>query len=171
MKPTLDIESPRGQQSLVEERRMLAAIRLYLPGFRIIETDKSKPDDVDGYLIKQGRVRGVFESKCRHMTRETLRGPFQNEWLVTTDKLVRGVAEAKKYDAPFFGFLYLVPDDVALAIRLADEDGQFLPPMREQWTLTQATCNGGQIERLNTYVDMSLATTISMNWADLQERK
>jgi len=153
-----DIATPAGQVSLAQEREFLRAIQRQLGKITIVETDKSKPAKVDGFMITPGNVvAGVFETKCRDLSRDTLKRQYKNQWLITYEKICDGATVARLLQVAFYGFLYLVPDGVGLAIRLTDTDGNFVQPIRLAYTPTQRTCNGGSILRTNAYVDMRAA--------------
>jgi len=42
-------------------------------------------------------------------------------------------------------------------VKAADEHGRITVPLRIEWTETQATCNGGQANRLNAYMSLKSA--------------
>jgi len=152
----LDVTTPRGLESVAQEVRLLKAVEAQYP-VRVIPTPKDGAATVDGVLVIGDTLAGVFESKCRNMTLRTLREDFGNEWLVTHDKLLGAAQAARLLGVPLFGFVYLVPDDVGLAIRLANAEGFLIPRIRVITTETQATINGGTARRRNAYVKMDTA--------------
>ena len=157
---SLDIETPKGQESATQEVSMIQAINDLYPKFQFITTDKSKPANVDGVLTLDGQIKAVIESKCRSASLDELRGSFKNEWLVTYEKLTKGCALAKSLCVPFVGFLYLLKSESILSIQIADEYGVFLPSIRIVRTKTQATINGGSIVRANAFIHMANAKVI-----------
>jgi hypothetical protein len=93
------------------------------------------------------------EIKAREMTEAELKR-FGNEWLVTFEKIQKGALIAKSLCVPFYGVLYLIPDQKTYLVKLTDEHGNIVAPMRLEVTETQATCNGGTALRTNAYVSV-----------------
>lgn len=156
---SLDINTPKGQVSLSQEQQLIAAIESNYVGYRVIQTPKALDSEVDGFICKGTEIVGVMENKCRDMSQATLKR-FGNEWLLTFEKITKGAALARSLRIPFIGYLYLVPDGIALAIKLSDEHGNLLPKIRIERTKTQATTNGGHAVRTNAYVCMDDAKQI-----------
>ena len=149
----LDIDTPKGQISLQQEQKMLYAIE-QMYGVEIVQTDKAKPCEVDGFIVKRGVVIGVFESKCRNLSIEQLR-QFDNEWLITFDKILAGLKASQFFKVPYYGFLYLVDDDVGIKLRMSDDLGNLIVRIRVDRPDTQKSINGGSVIRTNAYVDVS----------------
>ena len=63
----MDILTEKGQQSLRHEDKMLGVIKEKY-NVDIIETDKASPALCDGFMVRNGIITGVFESKCRNAT-------------------------------------------------------------------------------------------------------
>ena len=81
----LDINTERGQASLEYERKMLDRIRHMMcskhkNNSALIETDKNMDAKIDGIIIKDNQISGIFESKCRNMSLMDLRN-FGHGWL------------------------------------------------------------------------------------------
>lgn len=153
----LDVNTPRGQETLAHERRCAAIFEAHYPGWQYVNTPKDGPGRADALLMNAGAVRAVAEQKSRTCSLQTFRTAFRNEWLVTYSKLVAVRDVAVGLGVPAFGMLYLVPDDVLLMIRMCDWRGAWLPTFRIDRTTTQATVNGGQATRENAYIDMTTA--------------
>jgi hypothetical protein len=151
---SLDILTPKGQESAREEQEMLDSLRITFPSHMFVNTPKKNPSQVDGFTIKDDEITSCFESKCRDMTRRQLT-TWGNEWLVTYDKILHGAMLAKSLCVPFNGFLYLVPDNLLIVVKIADEMGNFLPKIRLERTVTQRTINGGAMVRTNSYIDIT----------------
>jgi len=95
------------------------------------------------------------------MTVDVLDTKYKYQWLVTADKLDRGVSVCERLGTDFRGFLYLVPDKMLFIVPIFSyKDGWLIEPEYEI-TKTQATVNGGHAERLNAYVDVSKAKVIA----------
>jgi hypothetical protein len=153
---SLDIYTERGQVSLTQEGMLLCGFQSSFKDYYVVQTPKDEPSDIDGFLIKKGVIAAVFESKCRNATIAQMKN-WGNEWLVTYDKLIRGIEVSKSLCVPFIGMLYLVDSEVGLSVRIADKYGNIIPKIRLERTETQKTINGGKIIRTNAYIDISLA--------------
>lgn len=150
----------RGQESLRHEVRAAELLMSRWPRYQYVSTPKDQPADIDAVLVSEGVVRGVVETKCRDMSAKELFGRFKGRWLVTGDKLERGAWLAYGMRVPFVGCLYLIPDDTLLVLSITKADGEWIPNIKWETTVTQATINGGQAERLNAFVDMTYAQKV-----------
>ena len=150
----LDVLSPKGQKAIEDLRKGLALV-----GHRYIETNQDRDADIDGFfLTDDGRtILAAYEGKARDMTLDQLRRSFDNEWILTFDKISKGAAIARALRVPLHGVIYLVPDNVALVIKLTDSLGNIITPLRTAVTETKANCNGGKAIRTNAYVRMDKA--------------
>jgi hypothetical protein len=157
----LDILTPKGQETRQQE---LDAVRIWsqhYPDIEYAETPKDEPIAWDALLVKNGKVRGLAEMKCRTATASQFFGSFKGEWLITLDKVMDCIAQASQLGVPFVGFLYLVPSKTLLFQTLwrPDADG-ITVPYRVESSETQATVNGGKAMRMNAYIDMKAATVL-----------
>lgn len=155
----LDILTPKGEVTRQQELEAVAIWHQHFPSIQYAETPKDEPIAWDAHMVKDGRIRGVAEMKCREMTAGTFFGRFKGEWLITLDKVMDCIAHASQLDVPFVGFLYLVPSKTLLmqTIWRPTSDG-IIVPYRTEMTETQATVNGGKAMRVNAYIDMRQAT-------------
>ncbi len=157
----MDILTPKGQETLAQEREAISLFLQSFPGFEFIETPKDTPADIDGFITRDGTIISGVEVKCRNMTADELASKYQHQWLVTAHKLDRCVALCKRLGVDFRGFLYLVPDKMLFIVPIFSyKDGWLIEPEYEM-TKTQATVNGGIAERLNAYIDVSKAKVIA----------
>lgn len=156
----LDVLTPRGQKTVAQEQRAAAIFQSRHPDFVYVSTPKDGPASVDAVLLKGTNLAGVVETKCRVMTRQQLTG-YGDEWLVTWSKIDRARSIAAGLGVPLFGFLYLVPDDLLLVVRVSDKTGVLLVPVRVAATETRATVNGGSAVRNNAYIPMITAQAIA----------
>jgi len=139
------------------------AIQIFLgkyPDFDFIETPKDKPADIDGFIVKGGTIISGVEIKCRMMTDHDLMNAFSGKWLITHDKIERGIAICRSLGIDFRGFLYLVLDKRLLIVKLWDCETGETAGMELEESRTQATVNGGSIVRLNAYVDVRNAAVV-----------
>lgn len=155
----MDILTPKGQITAAQERRAIEVFRGKYPDLAYMHTRKDAPVTIDALLVKNNTVVAAVETKCRKMTMEDLKA-FDDEWLITFDKIVDGRRIAQELAVPFVGLLYLVPEDVLIVQKICDELGDFIVPMKIKKTETQATVNGGTIKRWNAYLKLTNPTII-----------
>jgi hypothetical protein len=158
----LDINTPKGQETLTEELQAVALFTARYPQVSYVHTPKRGAATIDALLIKTGQLCGIVETKCRRMTRGQLRS-FGNEWLVTWDKIDGARRIAAGVGVPLFGFLYLVPDRTLLVVTIADSNGSLVSSVRVEATQTQRTVNGGLAIRNNAFIDTQSAKVITAN--------
>jgi hypothetical protein len=151
---SLDALSPVGKKAIDESRYGLSLIPR-----RIVETRQDREGDIDGFFLSAdgNELAAAFEAKARNMTLEQLRKSFKNEWILTFEKISKGAIISKSLCVPFFGVVYLIPDKTTLLVKLTDDHGNIVAPVRLEVTDTQATCNGGHAKRTNAYINMANA--------------
>lgn len=146
------------------------AIRLFTEsfrGFEFFETPKDRPADIDGFITQRhadhssGTLICGVEVKCRNMSIDQLKGEYENRWLVTADKIDRGVAICKGLGIDFRGFLYLVPNKMLLIVPIWSYEKGYVADIEYEQTQTQATVNGGLAMRLNAYIDTGKAKVVA----------
>jgi hypothetical protein len=152
----LNINTPRGQVALSYEQTLIHSIESHWPQFHAVQTPKDQPAEVDGFLIKENELYAVFETKTRDCNLAQM-NQWGNEWLLSFDKLMHGADIAKRLRIPFIGFLYLIKEPIAMSIKLADKEGNFIPKMRLERTTTKRNINGGEVIRTNAFIDLSTA--------------
>ena len=156
----MDILTPKGQETVLQEQLALTLFTQRYPDFGVVETPKDKPADIDGFIVRDGTIISGVEVKCRMMSYHDLMNKFNSEWLITYDKIERGIAICRSLGIDFRGFLYLVPEQILIIVKIWDYKTREDCIMKIEETRTQATVNGGSIVRLNAYVDVSNATVI-----------
>lgn len=156
----MDILTPKGEETLAQERRAIHLLQRKYPGVTYVHTPKKKPATVDAVLVKDAEIVAVVETKCRQMSLNDLMHKFDGDWLITWDKVVGGRDVALDLQAPFIGLLYLVPDDLLLLQKITEANGEWAVDMRIKETTTQRTVNGGSAVRYNAYICMEGAIKI-----------
>ena len=151
----MDILTKKGQKSLEYEREMLERIRqsicsTHKSNSMLVETNKNTDAKVDGVIIKENELSGIFESKCRDLSLMELRN--FGSWLVTFDKIMDGKRLSEMLRVPYLGFLYLIKDQIVMYWKITDEYGNFLFDFDVRNTMTQKTINGGMVKRTNAYL-------------------
>lgn len=165
----MDILTPKGQASLEQEHRAIARFTKLFPKYDWLETDKAEPAAVDGFFYVHERGDGsnvlsaVVEVKCRKDTRATFRHAYNNEWLITHDKLLKGQEVSKLCRVPFIGILWLVPEQYLIVVQFTNRKGEFLIDFEVHETETQATINGGTALRDNAFVPLASAKEFPAN--------
>jgi len=161
---TLDINTPRGQQTLSDEAKAVQIFHARYPQWKYIDTDKRTMAKADGLLLCDDKLEGLVLTSCRyHCTLATFQLNWNWEWLVTWRKLALGALLGRHLQTSLIGFLYIVDEDLLLIKRLFDPlkpVGQQWTKMRTELTATQATCNGGSIVRRNAFIKIDHATRV-----------
>ena len=151
----MDILTKKGQKSLEYEREMLERIRqsicsTHKSNSMLVETNKDTDAKVDGMVVTNDELSGIFESKCRDLSLMQLRE--YGSWLITFDKIMDGKRLSEMLRVPYLGFLYLIKDKIVMFWKITDEKGNFLFDFDVRNTRTQKTINGGSVVRTNAYL-------------------
>ena len=153
----LDVNTPKGQQSLQHELRAVELWNYHYPQFTYVHTPKDGPAYVDAVIVdNEAQVVAVVEQKSRNMTLEQLQ-KWDNEWLITYDKIEAGRYVGNALGVSYMGFLYLIPDDLLIIQQISDGAGAWTCNFRTAVTETQETINGGLIARENAYINLDNA--------------
>lgn len=169
----LGVLTPRGRAAVEQERVGIQIFQEHNPELTFITTPKDAPSRVDGVLVDQsGVIRAVVEAKSRYgLTLERFRTSFNDEWLITYEKVANGARVAELFHVPLVGFLYLVECKTLLTIQLADPDGSFSVPFRVQKTTTTKDINGGSVCRNNAFIPMKDARVFVGKVAERSRQK
>lgn len=161
----LDCETPLGKTYINHQIQTQKILESKGYVFLNMATKDSAVDaiiakSIDGNLT----VCGIAEIKSRRMagdktlTRSYLRS--NGGYLITNDKLTHGSEASFVFEVPFFLIVNLLEERVILIWKVTDERGQFLFDFETRDTATQATCNGGEIVRTNSYLPVDKATVV-----------
>jgi len=157
----LDINTPKGQQTLLDEQEAKKLFLAEFSDFQYVETPKDKPADIDAILTIADSVAGIVETKCRYdMDIDKFHRAYKSEWLLTFAKLEKIKAIAVSLRVPAFGFLYIVKSKTLLVQPLVDENGEYCVDFYVKNTETRQNVNGGLINRENAYINMKNANVI-----------
>lgn len=156
----MDILTPKGQKTRQQEQAAIQSFLARYPDYSFIETPKDRPADIDGFVTKGASLICGVEVKCREMTLKDLMIKYHGTWLITNDKIDRGIALCRSCGIDFNGFLYLVPDSRLLLVPIWSYEKGLVCKMSVDLTETQATVNGGLATRLNAYIDVTAAKVI-----------
>jgi hypothetical protein len=139
---SLDINTPRGQESVQEEQDMLSILKSAYSS-QFFHTPITRAALIDGFIVKNDELIAIYESKCRSESASDFKTKYNNEWLISHHKINSGASLSKALAVPFWGFLYLVPDRKVIAFQLTDDKGNYIKPMRIERRKTSKCCNGG----------------------------
>jgi len=153
---SLDILTPRGQQTVRDLKDAVALWEILNPGWKVSLLPDTRESAIDGFLVDPaGHTVADIEAKCRYgLTRDAFRSAFGNEWLITMRKLTKAWNVCSALCIPLVGFLYLVDDAILLTKRIVDGDGDFCAGFRCERTETKKNVNGGTVERANAFIPM-----------------
>lgn len=157
----MDVLTAKGRVTLQQEQEAIALFTTSFPAFSFIETPKDMPADIDGFIVRDDIIVSGVEVKCRNMTSVDLKERFDNKWLISADKLERGVAVCKRLCVDFRGFLYLVPDKILMIVPIFSIDQGWLVEPEYDCSETKGAINGKISQSLNAYVDVSGAKVIA----------
>ena len=146
----LDINTKLGQKSLKDEHKMLEYIQNKF-NVKFIETLKYKSSACDGFICRNFKIIGLFESKCRY-DMDSILLEERGSWLITHKKLLECQTLSKLLKIPFIGFLYLDLDRTIYSCKVTNSDGDFTIKYETKNTITKKTINGGKIERENAFI-------------------
>ena len=161
---SLDILTPKGAEATNHEQKLLQDI-CNVWNVDILETPKKEPAKIDGIIIENNKMTAVFEDKCRkNMVLNDDKQFYLKEHdmtvdscLITYNKIDGGRLIGGALGVPFWGFLYLIDQDITLWWEIANKHGEFKEDINHRNSLTQKTVNGGTIVRDNAYLPLSSA--------------
>lgn len=154
---SLDINTPKGQESLKQEIEMLKYISKCWD-VKIKTTPKNGSSPYDGVMLKNEKIIGIFESKNRNIEIDQY-----DTWLITYNKLEECKNIAKKMNVPFYGFLGLELSNVVACFKITNSNGEYLFDFEHKVTPTQATVNGGEALRDNAYLPFKYCVYVQPN--------
>lgn len=163
----LDINTPKGREATAQETTLIKALHKHCKDagidIQFAETDKSQPANLDGVMVVDGKLVGIYEVKCRDISLDTLVNKYSNEAMITNHKLELAINVSKIMRVPFFFIIYLLHDGVGLYVQVTDERGKVIVEVRTEVTGTPRSINGGWVERDNAFIDMSKAYKFEVN--------
>ena len=160
----LDCKTPRGQKAIDQQnktQRMLESL-----GYFCVNTRND--DDYSDVLlskIERGihKLYGVAEIKTRYTAGNAILTVGFIEhcggYLITMEKIEKGVELAKILRVPFFLIVRLIGDKNKILVwKIWDQ--KYLFEFEKRHSVTQKTINGGKAHRLNAYLPIQNATII-----------
>lgn len=120
----LVMATAHGDRLSAQERGVAPLLR-EVTGQQVVYTPSKSRAVCDGLIVEKNELTAIFELKCRNMTVEKLRS-FNNEWMLSVSKVQRCANLSKKLCCPFYGALYLVPDETLYWIQITDSAGELM---------------------------------------------
>lgn len=155
------IETDRGQASLEHEKVLISSLESFYrsqgKNRTFPKTRRDKYAAIDGMIVEDGVVVGIYESKCRFFNKAALHYQFNDEYLIGNDKIVSGLKMSKDFYVPFYALIYLVYEPVIFIHQISDDSGNAIVEMEVKKTKTQASMNGGVAYRENAFIPIKSA--------------
>lgn len=160
-----NVNSPKGQIALGHEKDAIRIFESLYPTCKFLTTNKSDSALVDGFITVNGKLVSAVETKTRNVQLEQLRAPtesggFNNEWMVTYEKIANARELCVALRIMLTGWLYLPSEKSLLVQKICDEKGNFLTKVRVQTTKTMATVNGGTRVGSNAFINIERASVL-----------
>ena len=124
----------------------------------VVFTPPDSPADIDALFIRGSQLVGIAEIKSRAMSQPELER--FGSYLITFDKLVRGISLSKSLCVSFTLIVLLMKDDLIAYWKITDATGLLVSDIIIRPSSTQETCNGGGIVRTNAYLPYKSARII-----------
>ena len=115
----------------------------------------------DRLYIRDGKVVCIAEIKNGEMSLSDLNR--LGTYIISYDKIDRGVALSSILHTPFFLFVYLIHSDDIARFKISDETGREVCNYTIEKTKTKYDCNGGMVMRENAYMAFDGMTIIKGN--------
>lgn len=145
----LDSETLKGQVFMINQ--MAIQDLLTKKGYTIINSQKTSSFDI--YICRpiNGTITcvGIAEIKSRRFAgnqKLTVEYIKENGYLISKDKIVKGLSISKMLDVPYYVIVNLMDDNITLFWKIDSLNLE----TRKSWT--KKTCNGGFIDRVNCYL-------------------
>ena len=161
----LAVNTAKGRESAKLAREALGRLQNMAPKFIYFPDYSSSPHD--GYVVTGDTIVGIFESKVREAgvsedKQVIYNGKAYSDYLVTADKLDKGIAHAKAHQVSFYLFVYFQHTDCIAIFTVYDYKTGSIVPFERKITHTQATVNGGNAMRENAFIPMIHAKIIKL---------
>lgn len=162
----LDCRTPRGRRAINEQYSTQRILELL--GFTCVSTgEEDHPSDI---ILARKRgdqlvIHGIAEIKSRYAAGDqvlTVDYLKKDGYLITFDKIRKGVQAAQALRTAFFVIVRLIGDGDKILVWKVWDRG-YLVPIFNKKTTTQKTINGGTADRVNTFLPISKATILEGN--------
>jgi|APGre2960657404_1045060.scaffolds.fasta_scaffold147837_3 hypothetical protein len=119
---------------------------------KAVFTDDDGIADIDALFTRDNKLVAIAEIKSRNLTKEQLE-KF-GSYLITQDKIERGIALSVALQVPYFVMVKLITSDMIAMWKITDHHGMVECKSYCEVTTTKATCNGGEANRLNAFLSI-----------------
>jgi hypothetical protein len=148
---SLDCNTEKGRQYINYQDECIKKIS-DIWGINIVQTINTKSADIDAIAIKNNQISAVLEVKTRESSLDQLKK--WGSYLITFEKLLKIRASCNSLQVPGFLVVFLLDSNNIVYWKICDSLGSFLISFEAKNTITQKTCNGSQINRLNAYISL-----------------
>lgn len=155
----LDCNTVKGQGYIGHQQECLRRLETVM-GVQMVCTPETEAAAIDALAVRAGRVVAVLEVKSREMDLAQL-NRF-GSYLITFEKLlkIRTVAGALCVSGFVAVSLLKEKEPTIVMWKVCDEQGNLVVSLEACVSQTQATCNGGQVDRYNAYLSMAEAEVV-----------
>ena len=151
----MDCKTPKGKVYMKHAERAVEIFNNNALSSKFVTTDPDSPATLDGIIVTRGIVNGVVEIKARNETFAEMQAYDDPKgWLISANKVMAGKKATEYFTCPFYGFLYIIPDDELYIVRIFNADGSRASYIDIRETTTQESCNGGTAKRSNAYIHL-----------------
>jgi hypothetical protein len=161
----LAVNTRKGREAAVRAKEALIRFEANHPRFIWFPDYSSSP--YDGYVVVNGVITGIFETKSRNagvdeQCRVVYNGKAYDEYLITAEKIKAGVAHAKAHQINYFIIVYFEMSDCLAIFTMYNYKTGAELEYRTEITRTQATVNGGSAMRENAFIKLAHARIIQL---------
>ena len=132
----------------------------------VVHTPDTEGAPLDALFCRNCTILAGAEIKARNLTRAALM-----EWrtyLITLDKVIEARRVAQSLYVPLVLLVGLYTEDRLTDVcmwRVTTANGKWVTGFGSAWSITQATCNGGEAERVNAFFPMNQARWVDVHTA------
>jgi hypothetical protein len=157
---TLDCLTPLGVKAVSHEGLIMQKVADHL-SLNYLKTRAGTASIVDAALYGSNQeLVAIAECKSRDMSYDTLLGTWGGEYLITFEKLYQAKKLAQLLIVDVYLAVYMLQDRQIFLWKIANQEGEFILPLRLDQTVTQRTVNGGSIRRTNAFIHAKYATLL-----------
>lgn len=147
----LDTNTERGLTFRAAEALAVRQWESAIPGLKIAHSPITGAAPLDCVGTINGELALVGEIKCRTETMEFF--AERQSYLITFQKVLDLMTASRLLGVPGVLAVYSIPDATVRVAPLCDCFGELLVKVSVLRSETRATCNGGQADRVNAYIN------------------
>lgn len=151
----LSIQTEKGKASLNYEKQALAIIQKQIRRvaqereLQFIETDKTKPATIDGFICENGQIICFYEFKTRNVSTQELKN--YGGWIIEIDKIENAKKISFWLQSPFFVFGLLPTENKVFSWQVTDAKGNLAIDLKELERSVPDTINKGKYKIKKMY--------------------